>query len=154
MIEYSETRRPTVPEYVDFLSRTDLGAEYPRKDFLVRLERLIENADLCVTAWDEGGRLVGACMGLTNFAFDLYLTDLGVDRDLLRQGIGRELLRRTHELAGGTADIGGMTWAGPDALAFYADSGWKPHPTLVARGASDWKHFTVKDPKAVLRGEF
>ena len=109
MIEYSETRRPTVAEYVDFLSRTDLGSEYPRKDFLSRVERAIENADVCVTAWDEDGRLVGACLGLTNYAFDLYLTDLGVDRAYLRQGIGRELLRRTHEQAGGAADIGGMT---------------------------------------------
>ena len=58
MIEYSETRRPTVPEYVDFLSRTDLGSQYARKNFLERLEELPVNVDVCVTAWDERDRLV------------------------------------------------------------------------------------------------
>ena len=37
---------------------------------------------------------------LSDFAYCTYLSDLAVDEAYQRRGIGRELLRRTHEAAG------------------------------------------------------
>lgn len=45
--------------------------------------------------------LVGVLFGLTDYAYWLYITDLGVDREFTRQGIGRRLMQTAHQLAGG-----------------------------------------------------
>jgi len=37
---------------------------------------------------------------ITDFAYCTYLSDLAVDIEFQKQGIGRELIRRTHEAAG------------------------------------------------------
>ena len=50
-------------------------------------------------------RIVGVLFGLTDYAYWLYVTDLGVDRDYEGQGIGRRLMKTAHELAGGEKDI-------------------------------------------------
>ncbi|MHC5012147.1 MAG: GNAT family N-acetyltransferase, partial [Planctomycetota bacterium] len=97
MITYDTAERPSAAEYVAFLSRTELGSMYPRKAFRARIESLLENVDICVTARTSDRTLVGVCLGLTDFAYFLYLTDLGVDRDHLRRGIGRRLVRLAHD---------------------------------------------------------
>ena len=59
-----------------------------------------------VTGFDTGlpksttSRLVGVSRAITDYAWCTYLSDLAVDRAHQRQGIGRELIRRTHEAAG------------------------------------------------------
>lgn len=109
MIHYSASDRLEAPEYVAFLKRSDLGSEYPRKDFSARIATLLERTDVCVTARSESGLLVGVCLGLTDFAYFLFLTDLGVDREFVRQGIGKRLVGLAHEVAGGEADISVIT---------------------------------------------
>ncbi|MER2224169.1 MAG: GNAT family N-acetyltransferase, partial [Rhodococcus sp. (in: high G+C Gram-positive bacteria)] len=47
------------------------------------------------------GLVVGVLLGLTDFAYWLYVTDLGVDRDCTHRGIGRSLMKKALELAGG-----------------------------------------------------
>ena len=59
---------------------------------------MIENADIWVTARVEE-RLVGLSRAITDFSYCTYLSDLAVDQDYKRQGIGRELLQRTHAAA-------------------------------------------------------
>ena len=44
--------------------------------------------------------LVGVSRAITDFAYCTYLSDLAVDERHQRRGIGRELIRRTHEAAG------------------------------------------------------
>ena len=48
----------------------------------------------------KGTLLVGVSRAITDFHFCTYLSDLAVDEKLQRRGIGRELIRRTHEAAG------------------------------------------------------
>ena len=38
---------------------------------------------------------------VTDFAYCCYLSDLAVDKDFQRRGIGSELMRRTKDAAGG-----------------------------------------------------
>ena len=87
------SERITAEEYIRFLARTDLGSQYPQERFEERIGRLVRNASVSLTARDAEGELVGVLLGLTDFAYWLYVTDLGVDRRCLRQGIGRALMR-------------------------------------------------------------
>lgn len=143
MIRYSTKDRPAPDEYVRFLATSDLGHEYPKKDFEARVARLLREADICVTGRD-GDRLVGVCLGLTDFAYFLFLTDLGVSRDHGRRGIGSRLVRMAHEAAGGPQDISAITWANADAAAFYASCGFTPVAHAVGKHATDWTLFRVE----------
>jgi predicted N-acetyltransferase YhbS len=68
---------------------------------------------------------------LSDFCFATYLSDLAVDVDYQRRGIGRELMRRTQE-AGGAATV--FLFAAPKAVDYYArvgftlGSGWMLRP--------------------------
>jgi predicted N-acetyltransferase YhbS len=88
-------------EYIDFLARTDLGQQYPKEDFVKRIKTLVENVQVSLVVRNAEQRIIGVCFGLTDFAYWLLLTDLGVDRDYARLGIGKILVETAHELAGG-----------------------------------------------------
>ena len=92
-ITYQEERL-TAPEYIDFLKRTNLGSQYPKERFRERIERLVRNVSISLVARDDSRKIVGVLFGLTDFAYWLYVTDLGVDRDYEGQGIGRTLMKK------------------------------------------------------------
>jgi ribosomal protein S18 acetylase RimI-like enzyme len=126
------------------LRRSDLGAQYPKQNFETRIPKLLATADICITARNDDGLLIGVCLGVTDFAYFLFLTDLGVDRAFVRQGIGRELVRRAHNAAGGPVDITIMTCSNNDALAFYKACKMLPAPELVVKYCTDWEPFVVQ----------
>ena len=118
-----QSRRLTTEEYIDFLKRTDLGSQYPKERFAERIERLLRNVSISLVAQNENGVIVGVLLGLTDFAYWLYITDLGVDRAYEKQGIGTRLMKTAHEIAGGekakpvpggTAGAGQLPGAGRD----------------------------------------
>jgi len=90
---------------------------------------------------------VGVCLGLTDFAYFCFLSDLGVDREYERRGIGRELVRRAHEAAGGEADISMLTWANARVAPFYESCGLRRLDWALGRDATDWQLFRVDAPR-------
>ena len=112
-------------EYIDFLRRTDLGSQYPKERFPQRIARLVENAALSLAARNGEGRLVGVLFGLTDYAYWLFVTDLGVDQDYVRRGIGTRLMKAAHALAGGERDIAVYLVANENAVPFYEKLGMK-----------------------------
>ena len=92
-------------EYIDFLKRTDLGQQYPKERFEERIEKLVDNVSISLVARNEDNIIVGVLFGLTDFVYWLYITDLGVDRAYERQGIGKQLMKTAHHIAGGEKDI-------------------------------------------------
>ena len=131
-------------EYIEFLKHTDLGSQYPRERFEERIPRLLRNASISLTARNEEGRLVGALLGLTDFAYWLYVTDLGVDRDYERQGIGRRLMRSALEAAGGRNDIAVYLVANDKAVPFYEKLGMKKADDVMQYNHIEWTEFTVE----------
>ena len=93
--------RISAEEYIDFLKRTDLGSQYPKERFEERIRILVNSVPISLAARNEEGALVGVLFGVTDFAYWLFVTDLGVDREYVRRGIGRRLLQAAHRLAGG-----------------------------------------------------
>ena len=139
-----DSERLTPEEYIDFLKRTDLGAQYPRERFEARIPKLLENASISLAARDDEGRLVGALLGLTDYAYWLYVTDLGVDRSFLRQGIGRRLMRAALDLAGGEKDIAVYLIANEAAVPFYEKLGMKRADDVMKYNHIEWTEFTVQ----------
>lgn len=131
-------------EYIGFLKRSDLGSQYPKERFEERIRKLVRNVSISLTARNESGLIVGVLFGLTDYAYWLYITDLGVDRDHERQGIGSELIRTAHRLAGGEKDIAVYLIANDGAVPFYEKLGMEKSDEVMKYDHIDWTGFTVK----------
>lgn len=142
-IEIKE-ERISAQEYIDFLKRTDLGSQYPKERFVERIARLVDNVSISLAARNESGLLVGVLFGLTDYAYWLYVTDLGVDRDYLRQGIGRRLMKTAHDIAGGEKDIAVYLIVNENAVPFYEKLGMKKADDVMQYNHIDWTEFTVQ----------
>lgn len=138
------SERLTAAEYIDFLKRTDLGSQYPRERFEERIEKLLKNASICLAARNEDNLLVGVLLGVTDFAYWLFVTDLGVDRSYERQGIGRSLMKAALALAGGEKDIIVYLAAHEKAVPFYEKLGMKKADGVMVYNHVDWTAFTVR----------
>ena len=138
------SERLSTREYIEFLKRTDLGSQYPKERFQERIARLLENASISLAARDERGRLVGVLLGLTDFAYWLYVTDLGVDRDFQRQGIGRNLMKAALALAGGEKDVAVYLIAHEKAVPFYEKLGMEKADDVMRYNHIEWTDFTVE----------
>ena len=137
------SERLTAEEYIDFLKRTDLGSQYPKERFAERIPRLLENATISLAARNEENCIVGVLLGLTDFAYWLYVTDLGVDRNYERQGIGRSLMKQAHETAGGEKDIAVYLIANEHAIPFYEKLGMKKADDVMQYNHIEWTEFCV-----------
>lgn len=139
-----QSERLTADEYVEFLKRTDLGSQYPKERFRERIARLVNTVSISLSARNEEGVLVGALFGLTDFAYWLYVTDLGVDRSYERKGIGRSLMHTALEMAGGEKDIAVYLIANENAVPFYEKLGMKKADDVMQYNHIDWTEFTVE----------
>ena len=106
-------------EFIDVLRRSTLAARRPVDD-VARIEAMLANADIVITARVDG-LLVGVSRAITDFAWCTYLSDLAVDQRYQRRGIGRELIRRTHDAAGLKTTL--ILLAAPDARSYYPHIG-------------------------------
>ena len=136
--------RLTTEEYIDFLKRTDLGLQYPKERFAERIPRLLENASISLVARSDENRVIGVLLGLTDFAYWLYVPDLGVDRDYERQGIGRSMMKQALEMAGGEKDIAVYLIANENAIPFYEKLGMKKADDVMQYNHIEWTEFRVE----------
>ena len=142
MITYSEERLGA-DSYIDFLKRTNLGSQYPKERFRERIERLVKNVSISLVAKDRE-KIVGVLFGLTDFAYWLYVTDLGVDRAYEKQGIGRTLMKMAHETAGGEKDIAVYLIANDKAVPFYEKIGMEKSDDVMQYSKVEWTDFVVE----------
>ena len=131
-------------EYIDFLKRTDLGSQYPKERFRERIETLVNHVSISLAARNTDRLLIGVLFGLTDFAYWLYVTDLGVDRNYTRQGIGRKLMKTAHEIAGGEKNIAVYLIANENAVPFYEKIGMKKADDVMQYNKIDWTEFVVE----------
>lgn len=136
-------QRLTPEEYIDFLKRTNLGSQYPKERFEERIAKLVKNVSISLVAKNENEKIVGVLFGLTDFAYWLYVTDLGVDREYEGQGIGRRLMKTAHELAGGEKDIAVYLIANENAIPFYEKLGMEKADDVMQYNKIEWTSFVV-----------
>ena len=134
----------TAEEYIDFLKRSDLGSQYPKERFYERISKLVKNVSISLAARNVEGKLVGVLFGLTDFCYWLYITDLGIDRNYERHGIGRELMKKAHEIAGGEKDIAVYLIANENAIPFYKKLGMKLSDDVMQYNHIEWSEWKVE----------
>jgi GNAT superfamily N-acetyltransferase len=117
-------------DFIDVLRRSTLAERRP-VDRPEVIAAMLRHADIVLTARVEA-RLVGISRAITDFAYCTYLSDLAVDEAYQRQGIGRELIRRTHEAAGLGTHL--ILLAAPKARTYYPHIGMKPHDSCWVIG--------------------
>ena len=138
------SERISPEEYVDFLKRTDLGSQYPKERFNERIARLVSSVSISLIARNGENQVVGALFGVTDFAYWLFVTDLGVDRRYERRGIGRRLMQTAHQMAGGEKDVAVYLVANENALPFYESLGMTKADDVMQYSKIDWTEFTVE----------
>jgi predicted N-acetyltransferase YhbS len=123
MIEYKVGNNLDLDEVIELYRASTLGERRPvgERD---RMQKMLQHANLVITAWDAG-LMVGIARSLTDFAYCTYLSDLAVRLSHQRQGIGKELVRRTREEAGPAKII---LLAAPKAVDYYPHIGFTHHP--------------------------
>ena len=80
----------------------------------------------------------------TDFAYWLFITDLGVIRDCVGQGVGKALVKRLHELAGGEKNIIMYTCVNENAIPFYKKIGMTVPDDVMVYNHAEWTDFTVE----------
>jgi ribosomal protein S18 acetylase RimI-like enzyme len=111
-------------EFVDLLIRSTLAERRPIDDNAT-VAGMLANADVVLTARTAEGLLVGISRAVTDFSYCTYLSDLAVDEAFQRSGIGRELVRRTHEAAGKHTSL--ILLSAPQAETYYPHIGMRRH---------------------------
>lgn len=122
MLHYQSEAQLSPEEFIDILRRSTLDERRPVND-VRRIAAMLAYASLIITA-REDGRLIGVARSLTDFSFSTYLSDLAVDREYQRQGIGKELIRRTS-LAAPRAKL--ILLSAPAAVDYYPHIGMTRH---------------------------
>lgn len=107
------------PEDISSIFRKS-GIKRPYED-LQRLARMVEGADIVITAWD-GGKIVGIARALTDYAYCCYLSDLAVDTDYQQSGIGRKLIEEVQARIGEECSL--LLLSAPGAVDYYPKVGF------------------------------
>lgn len=132
MISYRIGNALDLDAVIEFYRASTLGERRPVDD-RERMHLMLANANLVVTAWD-GELLVGLARSVSDFSYATYLSDLAVRLSHQKQGIGRELIRRTQEL-GRQATV--ILLSAPKAVDYYPRIGMKSHPSAWMLGATE-----------------
>ncbi|MGO4109496.1 GNAT family N-acetyltransferase [Paenibacillus sp. YAF4_2] len=90
-------------------------------DDLARIQKMIDNADLILSAWN-GDQLVGIARAITDFSYCCYLSDLAVIQTHQRLGIGKELVNRVREHIG--EEVALLLLSAPSAMDYYPQIGF------------------------------
>lgn len=124
MVAYKKNATITPGQFVDLLERSGLAARRPVDDAAC-IAGMVANGNLTITAW-KGKTLVGIARSVTDYFYCCYLSDLAVDQDCQRQGIGRKLIARTRAELGQRCSI--ILLSAPQAVDYYPHIGMQRHP--------------------------
>lgn len=123
MISYQKEDTLDPAEFVDVLRRSTLAERRPVDD-PEKIEGMCSQADIVITARDESGLLIGVSRSVSDFVYCTYLSDLAVDENHQKQGIGKKLIDFTRQAAPSAKLI---LLAAPAAMAYYPKIGMEKH---------------------------
>ena len=132
MIRYETGNDLDLDAVIALYRESTLGERRPVDD-RERMAAMLRNANLVLTAWD-GDLLVGISRALSDYSFVTYLSDLAVRASHQKQGIGKELIRRT-QAAAKQAKL--LLLAAPAAEQYYPRIGFTHHPQAWMLGPDE-----------------
>jgi predicted N-acetyltransferase YhbS len=109
-------------EFTDVLNRSTLSERRP-VDNLNRIAEMCKNANLIVTA-RLNEKLIGVARSVTDFVYCTYLSDLAVDKEYQKKGIGKKLIEETKRHSPQAKLI---LLSAPAAVDYYPKIGMKKH---------------------------
>jgi len=128
-ITYQNESSLSAMEFLEVLEASGLAERRP-VDELDRIEGMVANATLIVTARD-GGKLVGVARSVTDFTYCCYLSDLAVAKSHQHQGIGTGLIRFTQDQLHPKATV--ILLSAPKAVDYYPKVGFQLHPAAYIK---------------------
>ncbi|EHS58521.1 GNAT family N-acetyltransferase [Paenibacillus sp. Aloe-11] len=87
-----------------------------------RIQAMVNNADILLTAW-LGDKMIGVARALTDWSYCCYLSDLAVDKEAQKSGVGRDLIAKVQEEIG--EEVALILLAAPSAMAYYPKVGFE-----------------------------
>ncbi len=119
-IEYKTNVLITMDEYIQLLLSSGLSERRPIENREC-MKGALQNSNLIVSAWKKD-KLIGIARSITDFHYACYLSDLAVDRNFQRLGIGKKLLAITQKEIGTTCKL--ILFAAPSANSYYKHLGF------------------------------
>ena len=123
-VQYQTEPQLSAEAFVDILRRSTLAERRPVDD-LPTIKMMLKNASVIVTARLEDGKLIGVSRAISDMSYCTYLSDLAVDQQHQRQGIGKQLIKHTHQAAGLETTL--ILLAAPAARNYYPHIGMQQH---------------------------
>lgn len=111
-----------VDEVAALYHASTLAQRRPVSD-AARFADMVRNANLVVVARIDD-RMVGIARSMTDWSYATYLSDIAVDAEFQRHGIGRDLIAKTREAAP-RAKI--VLLSAPAAAGYYPHIGFRQH---------------------------
>ncbi len=91
-------------------------------DDLPRMQMLLDNANLTVSAW-QGETLIGLARSFCDYGWVCYLSDLAVAQNGQRSGVGRALIEATRAHIGPQCQL--VLLSAPTAMEYYPKVGFE-----------------------------
>ena len=122
-IERAQGADLDLDEVLGVYRASGLGERRPVED-RARMAEMVKNANLVLVARDADGALIGISRSVSDFSYVTYLSDIAVNREYQRAGIGRALIDATQKEAP-TAKI--VLLSAPAAAEYYPHIGFTQH---------------------------
>lgn len=134
MITYAREDRLTAADYIACVGATTLGQGRPLAN-PDRVQAMLDNTDLLVTARAADGSLLGLFRAVTDWHWACYCIDLAVIEGQQGKHIGQTLLDIAADLLGPKVSI--VLLSKPDAEGFYRHIGMAEPMAAFMRPRTD-----------------
>lgn len=134
MITYAREDGLVAADYIACVGATSLGQGRPLAN-PNRIQAMLDNSDLLVTARDTNGSLLGLFRGITDWHWACYCIDLAVTEGHQGKHIGQTLLDTATALLGPKVSI--VLLSKPNAEGFYRHIGMAEPMAAFMRPRTD-----------------
>jgi len=118
-IRYLESKDIRAKDLATVFQKSGINRPYEDLD---RMQRMIDNCDLLITAW-IGEKMIGVARALTDYSYCCYLSDLAVEAEYQKLGIGKKLVDIVRERIGEECSL--VLIAAPGAVDYYPRIGFE-----------------------------
>jgi len=119
-IQFDVNGKVTVEEYAVLMKSTPLGDRRPLDD-QQRIEGMLKNTNLIVTVrFDQ--KLIGMARAITDFYWVAYISDLVVDPNFQKMGLGKKLILKLRSELSEECKL--LLLAAPFATDYYPHIGF------------------------------
>ena len=121
-IVYAVEKSLDVSEFIEVLKNSTLAERRPVDDEQI-ISSMCNNSNLMVTARLDR-KLIGVARSITDFVYCTYLSDLAVDVEYQKKGVGKRLIEETKKI---TPLAKLILLSAPAAIDYYPKIGMTKH---------------------------